>query len=150
MLVSFAVGYAQQIAPIIGARIAADKRGGGRFVHEPQVAGVAAISTTKGFRRMLQKPDRGSRLAGGDGRREARISATNDENVARFHHVRCRRGRSSRMSFTVSSARTLAMRFVLVAAPRTDAIRSRALATTSSRLMGFSAVPRTASTRSLR
>src|SRR5438445_12415475 len=103
MLVSFAVGYAQQIAPMIGARIAADKRGGGRFVHEPQVAGVASISTTKGFRRMLQKPDRGPRVASCDSRREPRNSRTNDQHVARFHHVRRRRGRTSRIHVTVSS-----------------------------------------------
>ncbi len=150
MLVRVAVRYAEQVAPIIGTRVGAGQGGRGRLVHEPQVTGVAAISTTKGSWGMLEKNDRGARFAGGDSRTQAGISATHNKDVARFHHVRCRRGRSSRISLTLSSASTLLIRFVLLAAPRTEAIRSRALATTSSRLMGFSAVPRTASTRSLR
>src|ERR1700719_5255215 len=150
MLVRFAVSYAQQVAPIIGTRIASGEGRGRGLMHEPQVAGMAAIAAAECSGRMLEEHNGGSRFAGGDRRREARISAAHNENVARFHHVRCKSGRSSRIFFTFSSASTVSINLALVAAPRVGAIKSRALATTSSRLMGFSAVPRTASTRSAR
>src|SRR5580700_9568366 len=146
MLVRFAVSYAQQVAPIIGTRIASGEGCRGRLMHEPQIAGMAAIAAAESSGRMLEQHDRRSRFAGSDRRREARISAAHNENVARFHHVRCKSGRSSRMSFMLSSARTLLMRLVVVVALSVGAIKSCALVTTSSRPMGFSAVPRTAST----
>src|SRR5207302_11337202 len=149
LLVSVGVGYAEQVAPIVRTRVGPCQRGRGGLVHEPEVAGVAAISTTECFRGVLQQYNRSARFASGDDRRTAGIPAAHNQNIARFDHVRCSKGRSSRISFTLSSASTLLMRVVPFAAPRTEPIKSRALATTSSRLIGFSAVPRTASTRSL-
>src|SRR5215831_15817527 len=53
------------------------------------------------------------------------------------------------MFFTPSSPRTRPISFEHLTSPKTDVIKSRAFATTSSRLIGFSGVPRTCSTRSL-
>src|SRR6267154_4195994 len=67
-----------------------------------------------------------------------------------FVQARCSKGRSSRISFTCSRFSTLSMRFAHCVVPRIGAIRSRALATISSVLMGFLGVPRTLSTRCVR
>src|SRR4051812_11794748 len=60
--------------------------------------------------------------------------------------ARCNSGRSVRMSFTVSSDKTVSMSRLVLSAPRKGCIRSRALPITPSRVIGFSGVPRTAST----
>src|SRR5712672_2207684 len=52
------------------------------------------------------------------------------------------------MSFRVSRESILSMRVEQVAGPRTGVIKSRALSTTSSRVIGLSAVPRTSRTQS--
>jgi hypothetical protein len=53
------------------------------------------------------------------------------------------------MSVTVSSISTVLIRRSVLADPITGVIRSRALVATSSRVIGLSDVPRTASTRSV-
>ena len=53
------------------------------------------------------------------------------------------------MFFVFSRLSTFSMRLVVVAAPRTGAMRSRHFVTTSLRGIGFAGVPRTASTCSV-
>jgi len=67
-----------------------------------------------------------------------------------LNYARCNKGRSSRTFLTLSISSKRSINFVDIAAPRTGVINPRAFATTSSRVIGFSGVPRAFSTRSVR